>query len=77
MKEIDWTSAAAELDMDGFAILPGLLDMENCASLRGGWLERGAFRSEIVMARHGYGRGAYRYYAYPLPAPIATLRSSL
>ena len=77
MNEIDWTAAVAELDLHGFAILEGLLDVEACAVLRDGWSERDAFRAEIVMARHGYGRGAYRYYAYPLPAPIATLRASL
>lgn len=77
MKQIDWTKAEAELDAYGCAILPGLLDRETCKELRAGWDARDLFRSEVVMARHGYGRGAYRYYAYPLPEPIARLRTAL
>lgn len=77
MRDIDWTSAAAELDTYGCAILPNLLDTAACAALRDGWSARDAFRSEVIMARHGYGRGAYRYYAYPLPDRIAALRAAL
>lgn len=76
MGEIDWTRAEAELDAQGHALLPGMLDAADCAALRAGWTEA-CFRSEILMARHGYGRGAYRYYAYPLPEPVAALRASL
>lgn len=75
--EIDWNTAEAELDASGYALLPGLLDPDACGALRAGWDMRERFRSEVVMARHGYGRGAYRYYAYPLPDPIADLRASL
>jgi hypothetical protein len=76
MGEIDWTRAEAELDAQGHALLPGMLDAADCAALRAGWTAA-CFRSEILMARHGYGLGAYRYYAYPLPEPIAALRASL
>ena len=75
--KIDWTAAETGLDMHGCALLPKLLDAETCAALRDGWDARDHFRSEVVMARHGYGRGAYRYYAYPLPDPIAGLRATL
>lgn len=75
--EIDWITAETELDMHGCALLPKLLDVETCAVLRDGWDVRDRFRSEVVMARHGYGRGAYRYYAYPLPDQIADLRAVL
>ena len=75
--EIDWTVAGTELDAHGCALLPGLLDGATCAALREGWATRDRFRSEVVMARHGYGRGAYRYYAYPLPDPVADLRAAL
>lgn len=70
-------AAEAELDSQGRAVLPGLLDAEACAALRGGWAARDRFRSEVVMARHGYGRGVYRYYAYPLPDAVADLRATL
>lgn len=77
MNGIDWTEAEAALDGEGFAILPGLVDEAQCAALRAGWSDRPRYRSEVIMARHGYGSGAYRYFAYPLPAPVATLRASL
>lgn len=77
MIEIDWNAAAAELDMHGCALLPGLLAPDECAALSGEWDRRDHFRSEVVMARHGFGSGAYRYFAYPLPDPVAALRTAL
>jgi uncharacterized protein len=74
---IDWAHAETDLDAYGCAILPGLLDAERCAALRDAWEDRARFRSEVVMARHGYGRGAYRYFAHPLPEAVAALRASL
>jgi hypothetical protein len=75
--EIDWIAAERALDADGYALLPGLLGPDTCAALREGWSANDKFRSEVVMARHGYGRGCYRYYAYPLPSRIADLRAAL
>ena len=75
MTEIDWDAAAAELDAHGCAVLPGLLDPDECAALSGEWDRRDHFRSEVVMARHGFGSGAYRYFAYPLPDQVAALRA--
>ena len=74
---IDWAGAAAELDAHGCALLPGLLDESGCTAIRGLWDERARFRSEVNMARHGYGRGVYRYFDYPLFDPIAALRTEL
>jgi hypothetical protein len=74
---VDWAAKAAELDAHGCALLPGPLDEGSCAAVRGLWEDRDRFRSEVNMARHGYGRGAYRYFAYPLPDPIAALRTEL
>ena len=76
MTEIDWNMAAADLDAHGCAVLPGLLDSGHCAALSGEWGQRAHFRSEVVMARHGFGSGAYRYFAYPLPDQAAALRST-
>jgi uncharacterized protein len=58
-------------------MLPGLLDADECAAITVGYEDDTAFRSHVHMARHGFGRGEYRYYRYPLPDRIAALRESL
>ena len=72
----DLDAIRAGLDERGFHLLPRLLDPGSCEQLAAGY---GAdqFRSTIVMARHGFGRGEYRYYRYPLPPLIAELRQRL
>lgn len=74
---IDWVSRAAELDASGHAVLPGLVDAATCRSLAALYTEDVRFRSRIEMARHGFGSGAYKYFAYPLPEPVAALRTAL
>ncbi|MFI5015985.1 MAG: 2OG-Fe(II) oxygenase [Hyphomicrobiales bacterium] len=74
---LDWTRIAAELDAFGSATTGPLLTREECAGLTAGYDDDAGFRSRVVMARHGFGRGEYKYYAYPLPAPIAALRRAL
>jgi hypothetical protein len=74
---IDWSEAQRSLDSQGWASLPGLLDSEACRDLRGLWGDETRFRSRVVMARHGFGEGEYRYFARPLPAPVAALRDTL
>ncbi len=76
LTNIDWTAADAALDAEGHCVLPAVLDPDACAALRAGWDERARYRGEVVMARHGYGRGAYRYFSYPLPEPVAALRAA-
>jgi hypothetical protein len=66
-----------ELNAHGCAILPRLLDAAACAEVAGWYDEAERFRSTVVMARHGFGRGEYRYFAYPLPDRIARLRTEL
>jgi hypothetical protein len=73
----DWAALTADLDARGWAILPGLLDPATCAAISAGYDDPARFRSQVVMARHGFGRGEYRYYRYPLPDPIAQLRTAL
>ena len=65
------------LDRDGYAVLPGLLGVEECRALAALYDDREAFRSRVVMARHGFGEGEYKYLAYPLPPVIAELRQRL
>ncbi|MDB5691338.1 MAG: proline hydroxylase [Alphaproteobacteria bacterium] len=74
---VDATQLSKQLDMRGWASLPSLLDENQCADLRALYDEDGAFRSTIVMARHGFGSGEYRYFAYPLPPLVARLRAWL
>ena len=73
----DWARVGADLDHQGWASLPGLLTPDGCAALAALYPDAGRFRSRVVMARHGFGRGEYQYFAYPLPEPIASLRPAL
>jgi len=74
---VDWAAVAAALDAQGWAILPDLLSAGECDGVAGLYDEEQRFRSRIVMARHGFGRGEYRYFAYPLPPLVEDLRTSL
>jgi len=74
--EQDWAGAAAGLNAQGWALLPNLIDASAAARLRGLY-EKEIFRSHVIMARHGFGRGEYKYFSYPLPDPIARLRPAL
>lgn len=74
---VDWAKLAAALDAVGNAVLPGLLSKEDCEGMRSIYDDDTAFRSRVTMARHGFGQGEYKYFAYPLPALVATLRSAL
>jgi hypothetical protein len=74
---IDWAAVADELDTHGCATISGLLDEDQCTHTAALWDERESFRSEVFMARHGYGSGAYRYFDYPLPDLVADLRAGL
>ena len=75
--DLDWAAIAGELDRAGAAILPALLAPDECDRIAALYGSGDAFRSTVVMARHGFGSGEYRYFAYPLPAPIEALRASL
>ena len=72
-----WTHVEAELDERGYAVLPSLVSHDDCAALIAGYTDEAAYRSRIVMARHNFGRGEYKYFAYPLPPLVARLRESL
>jgi uncharacterized protein len=74
---LDWTAAAADLDAHGCAVLGGLLPDDDCRALVEMYPDESLFRSRVVMSRHGFGRGEYKYFAYPLPAIVASLRTAL
>ncbi|THF58258.1 2OG-Fe(II) oxygenase [Ollibium composti] len=73
----DWGGLAASLDAHGCAVLEGLLGAEECTAIADLYDQPDHFRSHIVMARHGFGRGEYRYFDYPLPGLIDGLRTAL
>jgi uncharacterized protein len=74
---INWTRIAADLDAYGCAVTGPLLTPSECRAIAGTYASDEPFRSRIVMARHGFGRGEYKYFTYPLPPRIATLRTML
>lgn len=74
---IDWTEAGRALDAQGYAHLPGLLDPATSTALIGGYDTPEGYRSRVVMARHGYGQGEYKYFAYPLPPVVEALRQAV
>lgn len=73
----DTSSLAQDLDAQGWALLPNLLSLDECRSVALLYERSECFRSRIDMARHGFGRGEYRYFAYPLPSGITQLRNAL
>jgi len=77
VQSIDWTRVANDLDGYGFALFEQLLTAQECEGLAALYGDDDHFRSKIVMARHGLGRGEYKYFAYPLPEIIAALRPAL
>jgi uncharacterized protein len=74
---IGWTQAWSDLDAQGCAVLKGLLSKDECRALVSLYPDDKHFRSRIVMGRHGFGRGEYKYFSYPLPGLIAELRPAL
>ena len=77
IESFDWGRVREDLDIAGNAVLPGLLSPEECDGLAGLYYVEEPFRSRIVMAKHGFGRGEYQYFRYPLPEPVASLRTAL
>ena len=77
IEQINWPAIAAGLDAAGCAVLPGLLDPAACQELASLYPDDKLFRSRVVMGRHGFGRGEYKYFTYPLPPPVAALRTAL
>ena len=74
---LDWAAMASELDKQGCAVTGPLLTTDECAALAEFYPQDRPFRSRVIMARHGFGRGEYKYLAYPLPYLIQGLRTAL
>ena len=77
LTELDWSVIENELDQYGCTAVSRLLDSEQCHSLKSLYGDDTKFRSQINMANHGYGRGEYKYLAYPLPELVQDLRERL
>jgi hypothetical protein len=77
LPDLDWTAITHSLDAHGNAIAPALLTPAQCSELAGGYSAADRYRSRIVMARHGFGRGEYKYFSYPLPPLLQHLRTAL
>ena len=75
--ELDWERIAHDLDERGAAVVPRLLDLAQTDALVAAYDQDAAYRKRIVMQNHGYGRGEYKYFAYPLPPLVARLRAEL
>ena len=77
MIAIDWDRVGAELDARGSAVIGQLVSEADCDALAALYAPDAHFRSRVVMARHGFGRGEYKYFRYPLPPLVARLRAAL
>jgi uncharacterized protein len=74
---LDWQPIHKDLDERGSALLPKILSSDECETLADLYSEEDLFRSRVVMGRHGFGRGEYKYFGYPLPDIIQSLRTAL
>src|SRR5438477_3622407 len=77
IESFDWDTINIELDAYGASVLGPLLSPDQCNTLVNGYDNGNLYRSRVIMARHGFGRGEYKYLTYPLPSVIAELRESL
>ncbi len=76
IKALDWQAMSHSLDVRGSAVVERLLSPDECRSLAALYHDEGRFRSRVVMERHGFGRGEYKYFAYPLPKIITEMRTA-
>ncbi|MCU7247050.1 2OG-Fe(II) oxygenase [Pseudomonas koreensis] len=77
LDSLDWNALELQLDQDGCAIIRTLLRPETCERLSALYTQDEPFRSQVIMARHGFGRGEYKYFRYPLPPLVERLREAL
>ena len=73
----DWARIAGELNADGYAQLGPVLSEKECARLAEAYDDDARYRSRVIMGRHGFGQGEYKYFAHPLPEPVAVMRTLL
>jgi uncharacterized protein len=76
-RALDWPRLTADLAARGNAVAERVLSVEQCRALTSLYAEEAPFRSRVIMSRHGFGRGEYKYFTYPLPAVVSELRAAL
>lgn len=77
VEKVDWTAAADSLDSYGCATTGRLFTQGECSQIAAWYDDDDRFRSHIIMARHGFGQGEYKYFSYPLPPPVQALRAAV
>jgi hypothetical protein len=77
VRNIDWTRLVQDLDRQGWATVKRFLRAQECRAVGALYDDETRFRSRVVMARHGFGRGEYKYFGYPLPEIVSELRAAL
>ena len=77
VRTFDWERLSKDLDAQGCAVIERVLSPEECQALAGLYPKDDIFRSRVVMEQYGFGRGEYKYFSYPLPDLIATLRTAI
>ena len=77
VQALDWEAVYQGLDSQGSATIKGMLSPTECRSIAGFYTNDALFRSRVVMARHGFGRGEYQYFCYPLPDVLTNLRTAI
>jgi uncharacterized protein len=75
--KLDWENISQNLDAQGSALLERVLSSDECESLAKLYSDDRLFRSQVIMARHGFGQGEYKYFSYPLPEIVAELRTAI
>ncbi len=76
LEALDWSRLAEELDAHGSALIERLLSADECRGVAALYTQDARFRSRVVMSRHGFGRGEYRYFTHPLPDIVGELRAA-
>ncbi|CAM3668154.1 2OG-Fe(II) oxygenase [Elizabethkingia bruuniana] len=77
IENIDWEKVTEDMHQNGYAIIPGLIDNKSCEELKAGYEKAGAYRKRVIMERHRFGLGEYKYYDYPLPNIIQNIRTNI
>jgi uncharacterized protein len=77
ISELDVTSLEQHLNSHAYAVVKNVLSLEECGKLASAYSDENCFRNRVVMQSHGFGRGEYKYFAYPLPSMIEDLRTAI
>lgn len=75
IKDIDWAEITENMHQNGYAVIPGLLEDEECERLKADYEKAGLYRKRVIMKRYRFGLGEYKYYDYPLPDIIQNIRT--